>query len=165
MQWFFIDDSYFVVPQLSKSNLFFHCSASQFIFCLFVHIFSNIFYVFLRDFLSFIVPVDWNNCCAKETFFLFNSRIALSACFNDTHKEKLFYSIHYKNGCLAPSYLFYILHNQLSFIYSIISNGEYRSLKNVIHEIHSNNERLFLSTSFMIKFELVFVLTLENAFT
>ena len=36
--------------------------------------------------------------------------------------------------------------------------------KNVIHQIDSKNEWLLLSVTFMAKFELVFVLTFENAF-
>ena len=37
--------------------------------------------------------------------------------------------------------------------------------ENVIHQIDSKNEWLLLSASFTAKFELVFVLTLENAFS
>ena len=37
-------------------------------------------------------------------------------------------------------------------------------LKNVIHQIDSKNEWLFLSASFMAKFGLIFVSTLENTF-
>ena len=42
---------------------------------------------------------------------------------------------------------------------------EYRCLKNVIHQIDSKNEWMLLSASFTAKFRLVFVLTLENAFS
>ena len=42
---------------------------------------------------------------------------------------------------------------------------EYRCLKNVIHQTNSKNEWLLLSASFTAKFELDFVLTLENAFS
>ena len=42
---------------------------------------------------------------------------------------------------------------------------EYRCLRNVIHQIDSKNEWLLLSASFTAKFGLVFVLTLENAFS
>ena len=42
-----------------------------------------------------------------------------SICLNDTHREKLFYSIQYKNGCLADSDLFHMF-TQLSSIRSII---------------------------------------------
>ena len=42
--------------------------------------------------------------------------------FNDSHREKLFCSIQYKNGCLAASdHLITCLHNQLCSIYSIIA--------------------------------------------
>ena len=40
-----------------------------------------------------------------------------------------------------------------------------RCFKNVIHQIDSKNEWLLLSASLTAKFELVFVLTLENAFS
>ena len=40
---------------------------------------------------------------------------------NDTHREKLFYSIQYKNGCLTASNLLICLYNQLSSIHSIIT--------------------------------------------
>ena len=42
---------------------------------------------------------------------------------------------------------------------------EYRCLKNVIHQIDSKNEWLLLSESFTAEFGLVFVLTLESAFS
>ena len=42
---------------------------------------------------------------------------------------------------------------------------EYRCLKNLIHQIDSKTEWFLLSASFTAKFELVFVLTLENAFS
>ena len=38
-------------------------------------------------------------------------------------------------------------------------------LNNVIHQIDSKNEWLLPQASFTAKFELVFVLTLENAFS
>ena len=38
-------------------------------------------------------------------------------------------------------------------------------MKNVIHQLDSKNEWLLLSSSFKAKFELAFVLTLENAFS
>ena len=49
-------------------------------------------------------------------------------------------------------------------VYAVIT-FEYRCLKNVIHQIHSKYEWLLLSASFTEKFELIFVLTLENAFS
>ena len=39
------------------------------------------------------------------------------------------------------------------------------NLKNVIHQIDSKNEWLLLSVTFMAKLELIFVLTIENAFS
>ena len=42
---------------------------------------------------------------------------------------------------------------------------EYRCLKNLIHQMDSKTEWFLLSASFTAKFELVFVLTLENAFS
>ena len=47
---------------------------------------------------------------------------------NNTHSEKLFYSIQYKNGCLASSDLFRLLHNQLSLSIPLSCNNEYRCL-------------------------------------
>ena len=41
---------------------------------------------------------------------------------------------------------------------------EYSCLKNVIHEMDSENEWFLLSASFTAKFGLFYVLTLENAF-
>ena len=60
---------------------------------------------------------------------------------------------------------FICLHNQLSSIHSLSGIKEYKCLKNVIHQIDSKNEWLLLSVTFTAKFELVFVLTLENAFS
>ena len=58
------------------------------------------------------------------------------------------------------------LHNQLtSIIHCIITYQEYRCLNNVIHETDSKNKWLLLPASFTAKFRLVFVLTLENAFS
>ena len=56
-------------------------------------------------------------------------------------------------GMLTQSIKFYTFHYQ------------YRCLKNVIHQIDSKNGWLLLSASFTAKFGLVFVLTLENAFS
>ena len=44
-------------------------------------------------------------------------------------------------------------------------NKESRCLKNVIHQIDSKYVRLLLSASFTAKFEFIFALTLENAFS
>ena len=78
-----------------------------------------------------------------------------------THRERLvFYSIQCRNGWLAASDLF---DTQLSSVHSIISTDAWK--KNVIHQIDSKNGWLLLSASFTAKFGLVFVLTLENAFS
>ena len=60
---------------------------------------------------------------------------------------------------------FICLHNQLSSILSLSNIKWDRCLKKVIHQIDSKNEWLLLSASFKSKFELAFVLTLENAFS
>ena len=56
---------------------------------------------------------------------------------------------------------FICLQNQLSFLIPL----SYRCLKNEIHQIDSENKWLLLSVTCMAKFELVFVLTFENAFS
>ena len=62
--------------------------------------------------------------------------------------ENLFYSIQYKNGCLAASDLFHMFtHNQLSSLHSVTRIKQYRCLKDVIHQIDSKNEWLLLSFS------------------
>ena len=87
--------------------------------------------------------------------------------YNDTHREKkLFYSIQYKNGCLALSDLFHMFTQSIkfsTFYYPVFK--EYRCLKNVIHQTDSKNEWLLLPASFTAQFGLVFVLTLENIFS
>ena len=85
---------------------------------------------------------------------------------NDTHRENLFYfqlSTRMVDWLLLT--VFICLHNQLSSIHSSITYSEYRYLENVIHQIDSKNEWLLLRASFSSKFEFVFVLTLENAFS
>ena len=73
-------------------------------------------------------------------------------------------SIQYKNGCLAASDLFHMFIQSLKFY-----TFHYHILKStdayLIHQIDSKNEWLLLSASFTAKFVLVFVLTLENAFS
>ena len=81
---------------------------------------------------------------------------------NDTHRERLvFHSIQYRNGWLAVSDLFDMFTQSIKFY---IFHYQYRCLKNVIHQIDSKNGWLLLSASFMAKFGLVFVLTLEKGF-
>ena len=82
---------------------------------------------------------------------------------NDTHRERLvFHSIQYRNGWLAASYLFHMFTQSIKF-YTF--HHQYRCFKNVIHQVDSKNGWLLFSASFTAKFGLVFVLTLENAFS
>ena len=81
----------------------------------------------------------------------------------DTDRERLvFHSIQYWNGWLAASDIFDMFTQSIKF-YTF--HYQYRCLKNVIHQIDSKNGWLLLSASFTAKFGLVFVLTLENAFS
>ena len=61
-------------------------------------------------------------------------------------------------GCFWPfsSYVY-------TFHYHLLKSIDV--LKNVIHQIDSKNEWLLLSACFTAKFGMVFVLTLENAFS
>ena len=82
---------------------------------------------------------------------------------NDTHRERMiFHSIQYRNSWLAASDLFDMFTQSIKF-YKF--HYQYRCFKNVIHQIDSKNGWLLLSASFTVKFGLVFVLTLENAFS
>ena len=86
--------------------------------------------------------------------------------FNDTHREKLvLYWIQYKNSLICKVGCFW----RFSYVYPnnlVLSIPlSYRCLKNVIHQVDSKNEWLLLSVTFTAKFELVFVLTFENAFS
>ena len=82
---------------------------------------------------------------------------------DDTHRERLaFHSIQYRNRWLAASDLFHMFTQSIKF-YTF--HYQYKCLKNVIHQIDSKNRWLLLSASFTAKFGLVFVLTLENAFS
>ena len=74
----------------------------------------------------------------------------------------MFRSIQYRNGWLATSDLFDMLTQSIKFYTFHYQN---RCLKNVIHQTDSKKGWLLLSASFTAKFRLVFVLTLENAFT
>ena len=84
--------------------------------------------------------------------------------FNDTHWKKrlVFDSIQYRKDWLAASDLFGMF-TQLIKFYRF--HYQYICLKNVIHQIDNKNGWLLLSASFTAKFGLVFVLTLENAFS
>ena len=65
-----------------------------------------------------------------------------------------------KQGWLLLTF-FICLHNQLSSFNSIIVQMS----EKLVHQIASKNEWLLLSVAFAAKFELVFVLTFENAFS
>ena len=78
----------------------------------------------------------------------------------------VFYSVQYKNDWLAASDLFHVFTQSIKFYCTLYyTYKEYRCLENVIHQIYSKNEWLLLPASFTAKFGLVFVLTLENAFS
>ena len=88
---------------------------------------------------------------------------------NDTQRERLvFHSIQYRNGWLAASNYFDMFTQSIKInFYStqfdvyMLHFYQYRCLKNV------DNKKgwLLLPASFTAKFGLVFVLTLENAFS
>ena len=81
-------------------------------------------------------------------------------------RKTVFYSVQYKNGWLAASDLFDVFTQLIKFYYTLCYNyKKYRCLENVIHQIDSKNEWLLLPASFTATFGLVFVLTLENAFS
>ena len=70
----------------------------------------------------------------------------------------VFYSIQYKNDCLAASGLFHVFTQSVSLYIPLSHIKEHRCLKNVIHQIDSKNEWLFFSTRFTGKLYLIFVL-------
>ena len=74
----------------------------------------------------------------------------------------MFHSVQCRNDWLAASDVFYIFTQSIKF-YTF--HYQYRCLKNVIHQIDSKNRWLLLLASFTAQFGLVFVLTLENAFS
>ena len=77
-------------------------------------------------------------------------------------KSKTNVSLNSVQDWLTASDLFHMLTQLIKFY---IFHYQYRCLKNVIHQIDSKNGWLLLSASFTAKFGLVFVLTLENAFS
>ena len=94
---------------------------------------------------------------------MLNGKNFLWADVNDTHRERLmFFSIQYRNGWLAASNLFDMFTQSIK-LYTF--HDQYRCLKNVIQQIDSKTGWLLLSASFTAKFGLVFILTLENAFS
>ena len=109
---------------------------------------------------NFIDILNVSNKVLTQKLFSLDEEI------NDTHREKLvLYRIQYKNylkckvGCFRRFSYVYTINQDLLIPLS------YRCLKNVIHQIDSKNEWLLLSVTFTVKFELVFVLTLVNAFS
>ena len=94
--------------------------------------------------------IDW---------FLYGGKTGLK-WINDTHRERL--EFHSRNGWLAASDRFYMFTPAIKF-YTF--HYQYRFLKIVIHQIGSQNRWLLLSASFTAKFGLVFVSTLETAFS
>ena len=104
-----------------------------------------------------------NSCFLKKKNKKNKCNVAMDPGINDTHRERLvFHSIQYRNGWLAASDLFDMFTQSIKF-YTF--HYQYRCLKNVIHQIDSKTGWLLLSASFTAKFVLVFVLTLENAFS
>ena len=77
----------------------------------------------------------------------------------------MFHSIQYKIGWLAASDLFDMFTHMFTSMKLCTFHYQYRCLKNVIHQVDSKTGWLLLSPSFMAKFGLVFVLTLENVFS
>ena len=77
----------------------------------------------------------------------------------------MFYSIQYKNGWLAASDLFDMFTQSIRFYYAFY----YQVVRVLMFEkydsVNSKNEWLLLPASFTAKRRLVFVLTLENAFS
>ena len=106
--------------------------------------------------------------CKKDTLktiakFTGKHLLCQSFFFNNTHRERLaFNSIQYRNGWLAASDLFRLFTQSITFRTFYY---QYRCLKNVIHQIDGKNKWLVLSASFTAKAGLVFVLTLESAFS
>ena len=85
--------------------------------------------------------------------------------FDDNLREKLCFT---QCNTAMAAWLFHnffiYLHNQLSSIHFIITYYRVQMFQNCDYQIDSKNGWLFLSASFTAKAELVFVLTLKNAF-
>ena len=84
--------------------------------------------------------------------------------FDDTRREKLFF-IQFTTRMAASDLFHMITQSIISSIYFIIMFGRVQMFQNVIHQKCSKNEWLLLSASYTAKFGLVFVLTLESAFS
>ena len=85
---------------------------------------------------------------------------------NDAQREKIYFT-RFSRRMAAWLLLTFpmCLHNQLSSTHYITRIKDYRSLKNVVHQIGSKIEWSFLSASVTAKLGLVFVLTSENVFS
>ena len=89
----------------------------------------------------------------------------LLASFNDTHWEKLCFTQFstWMAGWLLLTFLI-CLHNQLSSIMHSVHVLRVQMFEKCVHQIDSKNEWWLLPASFTVKFGLVFVVTLKNAF-
>ena len=94
---------------------------------------------------NFETPLHW--ICAYIEHKLETLTILTGKSFCSTYKN----SFKYKVGCFW----------RFQYVYTI----NCKCLKNVIHQIDSKAEWLLLSVTFAAKFELIFVLTFENAFS
>ena len=93
-----------------------------------------------------------------------------STCFvkylNDSHRKELFTQFSTRKWLLDCFWPFSYVYTMNWVLYISLSRIEgYRCLKNVIHQIDSKKEWLLLSARFTAQFRLVFVFTVENAFS
>ena len=78
--------------------------------------------------------------------------------------EKLFYSIQYKNGWSAASDLLFT--ESIKFYYTLCYHAlRVQMFEKCDYQIDRKNEWLLLPARLTAKFELIFVLALENAFS
>ena len=108
--------------------------------------------------------------CSEVSFYQSSRSQGLSSefcnIFNNAHRENclLFSSVQERLvGCFWPFWCVYTFTQSIKFYYILLyyRYKEYRCLENVIHHI----DWLLLPANFTAKFGLVFVLTLENAFS
>ena len=102
--------------------------------------------------LLFILP---ENNSQKNNFFIPVSSLTLL-----TRKDLCFTQFSTRMAGWLLLIFLICLHNQINTFHY-----QYRDLKTVIHQIDSKNGWLLLSARFTAKFRLVFVLTLESAFS
>ena len=126
---------------------------------------SYVFFLYQSPSSYLCTVFDYISSNVDEVLSINPSAVFAFGVFNDTHSEKtLFYLIQYQDGWLAASDLFICLHNQV--LYIPLSRIKCTDVwKNVIHQIDSQTEWLLLPASLTAKFGLVFVSTLENAFS